>query len=187
MTLTQIRVGQALLITCCIFYLIWWGVAFHPDQGEQHMNGIKGILFAITALFGLSGVAVNLIGIRDSGAEGGFTSGGKILIAGIILYLVLLFGTRLLFHRQVTTELFLIVGWTMLEIASANTAFALGSIPMERVVLFLIIVALAAVSSFVFYMLYYSVEPMRGYYYGMIPLITEALSMGIFELLVRPL
>ncbi len=49
----------------------------------------------------------------------------------------------------ITTELFLIVGWTMLEIASANTAFALGSIPMERVILILIIVALAAVSSFV--------------------------------------
>lgn len=34
----QIRLGQGLLIICCVFYLIWWGVAFHPNHGDSHTS-----------------------------------------------------------------------------------------------------------------------------------------------------
>ena len=32
---------------------------------------------------------------------------------------------------------------------------------------------------------YYKVKPMIGYFFGMVPLITEAISMGVFEYLTR--
>ena len=58
-----------------------------------------------------------------------------------------------------TSELFLIIGWSMLEVA--------------------------AVLSLYFYLQYYKVKPMIGYFFGMVPLITEAISMGVFEYLTR--
>jgi len=48
-----------------------------------------------------------------------------------------------------------------------------------------IIVAVAAVLSLYFYLQYYKVKPMAGYFFGMVPLITEAISMGVFEFLTR--
>ena len=36
-----------------------------------------------------------------------------------------------------------------------------------------------------FYLQYYKVKPMTGYFFGMVPLITEAISMGVFEFLTR--
>ncbi len=59
----QIRLGQGLLIICCVFYLIWWGVAFHPDHGASHTSGIDGILLLITMAFGLAGLVFNMLGI----------------------------------------------------------------------------------------------------------------------------
>ena len=56
---------------------------------------------------------------------------------------------------------------------------------VNQVVVFLVIVAVAAILSLYFYLQYYRVKPMVGYIYGMIPLITEAISMGIFEVLAR--
>lgn len=178
--MTQIRLGQILLILCCIFYLIWWSLAFHPSHGNSHASGIDGWLLLVTAGFGLTGLAMSLIGVRDNTTANGFVSGIGILAGGMLVYMVLLFGTKTLLHRQVTTELVLIIGWAMLEIACTNTAFSLENLSRGRVITFLIIVLAATISSLIFYLLYYRVEAMLGYYFGMIPLITTGISMMIF-------
>ena len=108
-----------------------------------------------------------------------------IIVAGIVTYVVLLYGSRIILHRQVTSELFLIIGWSMLEVASINRAIAWERVSIDRGIVFLIIVAVAAVLSLYFYLQYYKVKPMTGYFFGMVPLITEAISMGVFEFLTR--
>lgn len=181
----QIRLGQGLLIICCVFYLIWWGVAFHPNHGDSHASGIDGILLLITAAFGLTGLVLNMLGIIKTPPERGLVSGLVIIVAGIVTYVVLLYGSRIILHRQVTSELFLIIGWSMLEVASINRAFAWERVSIDKVIVFLVIVAVAAVLSLYFYLQYYKVKPMTGYFFGMVPLITEAISMGVFEFLTR--
>lgn len=99
--------------------------------------------------------------------------------------MVLLHSSRIILHRQVTSELFLIIGRTMLEAASINRSFAWEKVTVNQVAMFLVIVVAAAVLSLYFYMQYYRVKPMVGYIYGMIPLITEAISIGIFVLLTK--
>ena len=183
--MAQIKLGQALLIVCCIFYLVWWGVAFHPDHGNSHTSGIDGILLLITAGFGLAGLYINMMGIIKTPPGKGFTSGIIIIAAGIATYLILLYGTGIFLHRQVTSELFLIVGWSMLEVASINRAFAWESITIDKAAILLIITAIAAILSLFFYLQYYRVKPMTGYLFGMVPLITEAITMGIFEFLTK--
>ena len=183
--MTQIRIGQTLLIVCCIFYLIWWGVAFHPSHGNSHASGVDGVLLLVTAGFGLAGLAVNLIGIRDNAIGKGLVSGYVIIACGVLTYFLLMFGSSMILHRQVTTELMLIIGWAMLETASANTVFSLERMTFGQVRVFLAIITLAAISSLFFYLQYYRVEPMIGYYYGMVPLVTEGLSMAAFLYLTK--
>ena len=73
----------------------------------------------------------------------------------------------------------------MLEVTSINRAFAWVRVSIDKVIVFLVIVAVAAVLSLYFYLQYYKVKPMTGYFFGMVPLITEAISMGVFEYLTR--
>ena len=61
----QIRLGQGLLIICCVFYLIWWGVAFHPSHGDGHTSGTDGILLLITALVDDAGNE-KLVSVEDA-------------------------------------------------------------------------------------------------------------------------
>ena len=183
--MTQIRTGQILLIICCIFYLMWWGLMFYPARGDNHSSGLGTVLLLITAAFGMAGIAMDVTAMMQSDAERGFIPGIVILIAGITVYILLMFGTKIFLHRIVTTELMLIMGWTMLEVAVANTACGYGVFSGSAVVLFLIIVGIAAVSSLVLYLMYYNVKPATGYIFGMIPLITEAITMGVFIIMTR--
>ena len=73
----------------------------------------------------------------------------------------------------------------MIEVASINRAFAWETVTIDKVVIFLTIILIAAISSLFFYLQYYRVKPMTGYIFGMVPLITEAITMGIFVFLVR--
>jgi hypothetical protein len=61
----------------------------------------------------------------------------------------------------------------------------MGRVSIDKVVVFLVIIAVAAVLSLYFYLKYYKVKPMTGYFFGMVPLSTEAISMGVFEFLTR--
>lgn len=140
--------------------------------------------FANYGTFGLAGLTVNMLGIIKIPPKEGLVSGIVIVITGVVTYMVLLYGSRIILHRQVTSELFLIIGWAMLEVASINRSFAWEMVTVNQVALFLVIVAAAAILSLYFYLQYYRVKPMVGYIYGMIPLITEAISMGIFEYLI---
>ena len=126
-----------------------------------------------------------MLGITKNPPSKGLVSGLVIIIAGVIIYIALLCGSRMILHRQVTSELFLIIGWSMLEVGSINRALAWGRVSEDNMKIFLIIVLVAALLSLYFYLQYYKVKPMLGYVYGMIPLVTEAVSIGIFEFLTR--
>ncbi|WP_155834217.1 hypothetical protein [Butyrivibrio sp. VCD2006] len=46
-------------------------------------------------------------------------------------------------------------------------------------------IRLRYILSLFFYLQYYRVKPMTGYLFGMVPLMTEAITMGIFEFLTK--
>lgn len=177
----KIRLGQMFLILCCMMYFVWWLKSYHPTKGDSHYTGISGIMLIITSLFGLVGTGFNLSGIITLSPINGFISGYVIIAAGIITYLVLFVIFQFFIRRDTTTELFLIVGWVMLETASMNIAYALGIVSVTSAIIFLILVFVAAISSLYFYLKYFIVAPMKGYIYGAIPLVTEAICMAIYN------
>ncbi len=120
-----------------------------------------------------------------SDGQRGFVPGIVIVITGIVVYMILLYCTRVFLHRIVTTELLLIVGWIMLEIAVANAAYGYGVLDGSKLMIQLTVNSIAAVASLILYLLYYKVKPDTGYVFGMISLITEATAMGVFLALTR--
>ena len=173
----RIVIGQGSLIICCILYLIWWCRGYRPGVNASRLGGINGVLLLATAAFGIAGIALSLMPLPLTAAPK--LRPTVILIAGIAGYLALVLITRFAFHRIVTTELFLIVGWTILEMTVISRLNAFGGLSGTGFAVMCAVIAAAFVLSIVLYVAYYRMEGMKAFYLAMVPLITEALAMAV--------
>ena len=176
----KLLLGHFFLIICCIFYLLWWKAGFYPGVNVNRLTGKVGLLFYVTAIFGGLGIYETLTGITLIPSDNDQIKAGSVILAGILTYIILIIVSTCLFHRQVTTELFLIIGWAVLETVSINRAFSSGSLTWKGLMFLWVIVLLSALVSFGMYMAYYSVAPMTGFILGTIPLVLAALNMLLF-------
>ena len=172
----NIITGQILLILCCAVYLVWWYRGFRPGVYVSRAGGVNGILLLITAALGLAGIVFSLMPAEEIREP--LISQGKIVICGIAAYIVLMLVTKLIFNRIVTTELFLIVGWTILETVVTDRLYAIGSISGNGFTATAIIIAAAFLIGIVLYVAYYRMEEMKAFYAAMVPLIVDAIAMA---------
>lgn len=179
---SQMRTGNLLLVTCCIFYLIWWSVAFNPNK--DFSMALKVILFICTLAPGVFGVLDMVQGMSGLPHTRDGISNTAIVIIGVICYFVLLLLTYMLMHRQVTTELVLIVGWTALEICAASSLYQAEALEMGAAIACVIITIVAAVIGMVCYLAYYNLEATIAFYDGMVPLILFGVAMAIETLAI---
>ena len=100
-----------------------------------------------------------------------------IVILGIIAYVLLLLLTRFCFHRIVTSELLLIVVWTMLEVWAIDVLNAGGALSSTRFAVMGAIIAVAFIVSMVLYVAYYRMEEMKAFYAAMVPLVIGEVTM----------
>ena len=168
--------GQILLIVCFVIYLIWWYRGFRPGASVNRVWGINGILLALTAAFGIGGVAITLLGDNTQSSEL-IISPMTILIAGIVTYIGLLLFTRFVFGRVVTSELLLIVAWTMLEVWVIDVMNGIGNLSTTRFAVMFAALAVAFIVSIVLYIAYYRMEEMKAFYAAMVPLIAAEACM----------
>lgn len=176
---SKILCGQILLILCCIVYLIWWSRSFRPGDTVNRIGGANGALLFITALLGIAGMVVTLLGNTEMPIVRRHLSGYLLLGIGVLAYLLLLGITRGIFHRIVTTELFLIVGWTILELSLISTLWGAQRLAKGAVIALVITILTAFVISMILYVLYYRMEPWPAFYAAMMPLIMEAAGMAV--------
>lgn len=183
--LTKIVCGQACLIGCCILYLIWWSMTYHPYK-DSYGGVLNGILLLIMIVLGLSGVMLSIYGVNLAPKIGAPKWNGIwIILGGIAMYVVLLFVTNKWLHRPVTTELFLIIGWSVLELSVINSLNLSGNLSDMRFFIMTVVIAIAVIISLVLYVLYYRMGPRKAFYFAMVPLITEAVSMVILLFLTK--
>ena len=180
----HIVTGQVLLIMCCMVYTIWWYRGFRPKKHVSRVGGINGVLLMVTVVLGIAGIIFSLIPENRNLADRSVQIPQKmntmhIIFAGIVGYLILLLVTQYFLKREVTTELILIVGWITLEVAVINRLNAEGFLPDNRFFGMCIVLAIAFVISIILYVMYYRMDDTKAFYSAMIPLITEAVSMGV--------
>ena len=168
-----IAAGQGLLMLCCLFYSAWWYVAYNPKVNFNPFGGTAGILFWITFACGIAAIYLNIYGIRN------LADVKQICLIGGAAYVVLLAVTVLIFHRQVTAELFLITAFATLETCAIFAAFN-ENFPT----ILILIVAAATILSMVAYLLYYNVDEVKAFYLGMLPLIVDAISAAVISIFI---
>lgn len=181
----QICRGQFLIVLCCIVYLIWWSISFRPGETVNRIGGVRGVLLLLTAVLGIAGVILNAHGNGMVPREAEAVSGTVFFIGGAAAYLLLLLVTGVFLKRPVTTELFLITWWTVLELMTLNALNGAGFLSGGRLAFLVILTAAACAVSLVIYMLYYRMEAWKAFYAAMVPLITEGICMAVVLLLVR--
>ena len=143
----------------------------------NRISGANGILLLSTAAFGIAGVVLSLTGVPLVTPPK--IKGFAIIAAGIAAYVLLLLITRYAFHRVVTTELILIVGWTMLEIAVISKLNAAGGLSERGFAVMCTVIAAAFIVSIILYVAYYRMEEMKAFYAAMVPLVSAAAAMGM--------
>lgn len=167
--------GVLMLATCAGCYLLWWGVAFYPERHAPLW--LSGILLVATAVCGIMAVNWMSQGIFQTEGIRKGVSGGWIMAGGVICYVVLLVISNLVFHRMVTTELFLIVGWAVLNLVTVNTLYASGLFSAGISVVFCVLTLAVVVGSLYCYMIYYNLEKWKGYIDGFLPLVMVGIAM----------
>lgn len=177
--------GQILLAVCCVFYLIWWSISFRPGETVNRVGGVRGLLLLVTALCGIAGVLLNAHGNSMVPRDLEPLNGGWVIAAGVLAYVVLLLVTTKGMKRPVTTELFLITAWTVLEVSTMNALCGAGSLTGGRLLFMGAVTAAAFIISMVIYVLYYRMEAWHAFYAAMVPLATECLAMLLLVLLSR--
>ena len=178
----RILLGQILLIICCISYLVWWYRGYRPGISVSRIGGVNGALLFATAAFGVAGLICSLTRVQTRIEYK--ISPMLIVIGGIALYFALMLITRFAFRRIVTTELFLIVGWIMLEMTVINRLYAAEILTNGKFLFMCVVIALAFVVSIILYAAYYRMEEMRAFYAAMVPLITEAAAMAVLTVVM---
>ena len=176
--------GQILLILCCLSYLVWWYRGFRPGSDVNRIGGINGILLFVTALLGIAGLTCCLLS-GVNGAAPAKLNPTLLGVAGIGVYILLLFITRYLLKRAVTMELLLIVGWSFLELAFANSLNAAGHLTDGSFFGICIVLAAVFAISLLLYVAYYRMEEMKAFYAAMVPLVLVAAAMGLLLFLIR--
>ncbi len=174
--------GNLLLAGCCAFYLLWWILAFKPTGA---VKGIKsGWLLIPAAVLGIAAAVMIIKGANGADAVDSFFSAGAVLLTAVLSYIALLAVTQIAFHRQVTTELLLIICWTALVFLESNALYGMEIISGNVTVVLFAAALLVAVLSMVCYILYYGLGDRAGYIDGMIPLISAAGYMAALSLLI---
>lgn len=176
----QLFLCNLLLVICCIFYLLWWVLAFRP---ENPIKGMKtGWLLIPAFAAGITAAVFAARGFRAAADRPGLIPSGRILWCGFAAYVLLLIVTRFLLHRPVTTELLLIVGWTMLTLGEINALFCFGTLCRKTAVFFAVLMITSAIVSLVCYVLYYQLPAKAGFLAGIVPLVAAALMMSVMDI-----
>ena len=95
----------------------------------------------------------------------------------ILPFIILLVISNIVFHRMVTTELFLIVGWAVLNLIVVDTLYASGLFSDGVSSLFVVLTLIVVVASLYCYMIYYDLEKWKGYIDGFLPLVMVGIAM----------
>ena len=180
---SRIQGGNICMVLCCLTYLVWWAIAFHPMKAFPKTP--KFLLFFVTLILGMTGLYLLISGIIGIPIEKKGISNLTIAILGCISYGCMLFFTSHFLHRQVTSELLLIMIWTVLELWLWNSLYRGEVLGITLSLVYAVVIVFAAMISLACYLQYYKLEPIKAFYDGMIPLVLFGAVMIVQTIIIR--
>ena len=177
-SLTFWKAGLLFLCLCCISYIIFWLNGYQPDKAYRRAQPLSITLFIITFILGFAGVYLIAKGFTNESIQT-HIKGSRIVISGILLYVITGFITAHFFHRPVTTELLLITLWAAFMAELINVTGSGQFITGSCVKVSLILLILVYVVCMVLYVMYYRMEPASAYWWAIVPLLAIAADMAV--------
>lgn len=171
----EVACGHLALVLCIILNLVWWCIVFKPGGAS---TAFSTICIVMAALAGVVGVALSAWGMSGLPARVPTFPSWWIAVGGIVLYVVALYLTSKLLHRQVTTELFLIIGFGVLELYTVNAFYGWGTFSAALSWILAAVLVVVVAVSIVCYLRYYDLGAWAGWVCGMIPLIAAGVYLA---------
>ena len=174
--------GNWIMALCGCFYLAWWIVVFKPPKPKSGPAG--WVLLSLAFLTGIVGVYIMVKSLMTpiQEARPGMISNFKIIIAGAVVYALLLILTVRFFHRQVTSELLIIIAWAVLEFCAVNFLYRCDNINIITALLLAGIITAAVLAGLICYILYDRLPYAESFIDGCVPLILAVLTIVLINI-----
>ena len=175
----KIFLGHSLLLVGILFYALWWITSFSISNWSGPFI-LLALAMGMTAMILLSSSLTPFFASEK-------VSWTVYVIAGFALISVaLLFVTRYLWQRPVTSELLILLAWATVEVLVVLSLRVLGTFSRLQTALSLSQIFVASLVGLVCYVLYYRLEPNAQFWDGLIPLGVDALVVSVLVLLENP-
>lgn len=174
--LWELFTGNLLFVICSLFYLVWWIVCFRPNSSG---GAVGGVFITFAFITGITAFALMSVGINSLSQNSKALPIRFILFGAVALYLILLAVTAVVFHRQVTSELLIMIVWAALELSVITVLFGNGYFSVGRTAVTTALIGAATIIGLICYVLYYRLDGTASYIDGMIPLATDAVVIAV--------
>ncbi|GAB2578085.1 hypothetical protein [Microlunatus antarcticus] len=176
-----IVIGEALLVLCSLSYLVWWTITFRPS-GRTPGGG--GPFLAGAVLGGVGGLALLAVAIAALLPRASWLALGATVVGGVLVGALLVHVTSSVAHRQLTTELPLIIVWTTMQLAAGVTLRTAGVLAAPAASAWILATAVATLVGLACYLVFYRLAPAPAYWVGMVPLALDGVVAAVLAVIV---
>ncbi len=169
-------IGELLLVVCSLCYLVWWTITFRPS-GRTPSGG--GLFLAGAVLGGLGGLVLLAVGIAVLLPKASTPALVATIVGGVVVGALLFYLTASVAHRQITTELSLIIVWTTAQLAAGITLRTAGVLRAPAGFAWIVATAIATLIGLACYLIFYRLDPVPAYWVGMVPLAVDGVVAAI--------
>lgn len=174
--------GELLLVVFSVCYLVWWSIAFRPPVVVPGSGGRGFLTGAI--LGGGAGLVLLLAGVLGLASRLSWPAVGAVVLGGVVVGAGLFAVTSGPLHRQVTSELPLIIIWATAQLAAGVALATAGHLTAPAASAWVVTVVVATIVGLACYVVFYRLDPVAAYWVGMVPLAVDGLASALLAWLV---
>jgi len=168
--------GHMLFILSGVFYSIYWILNYYNQNNKTHI--FSSLLFILSLLVGILGTILlvyTLAGISDQ-ITGQFKI-WHIILFSVVFFILSLFITSKVFHRQFTSEIFFIMLWAGIEISCIYAFYCLNWFSVSQFIVSLSLAFICLLVGMVCYIIHYKIPEKERFINGLVPYLVISLYM----------
>jgi hypothetical protein len=173
--------GNAAMFLTSLLYITWWVLVFRPEAAASRF--ITAALLMPAFITGIAAIVLFVIGVQIPAGVRQCIPAGIIFTLALLLYGILLVISIYVFHRPVTSELFIMILWAAGELCALSALYAAGRFGISQVIVLLLFILAATTAGFICYLQYYKLSGTASFVDGLIPLVSDAAVIVVFFVL----